>query len=231
MTITVDAIGTEVRGTNTILTPVAPQDNVGQSLLYFTGEFAGSQNPATPGSWTMFTRNVNTTVVKCWGIDATGSTSIPGVTWGTGSIAWAILVSISGVAPIASALDVQNDRQSSTSNIVGPASILTPTQDQEVFFFVGTKNKSTASNGVTFSPPANFTMLYQSVPNGNNVAAFCIAYWIQTTATAVPANQAFTGSIADVQTGGGSIFSLKAASVIVPIPPLNRGGMNVQICQ
>lgn len=220
-----------MRGINTTLTPVAPEDIAGKSLLYFTGEFAGSQNPATPSGWTMFTRNVNTTVVKCWGIDATGSTTIPSVTWGTGSIAWAILVSISGVAPIATALDVQNDRQSSTSNIVGPASILTPTQDNEIFFFAGTKNKSTASNGVVFSPPANFTILYQSAPNGNNIAAFVIGYWIQTTATALPANQVYTGSIADVQTSGGSIFSLKAAtSVIVPTSPLNRGGMNVQVC-
>jgi len=210
--------GTVVRGTSSTLTAVPFRDNAGDNQLLFTGEFLGSQILSTPGGWVMQTDDNLAKQVKCYQFDSTGSTTIPGITWGSGSIAWAVLLTFTGIASAASALDVNGDRAATTTstNIIGPASTLTPAGDNELAILVGTKNKTSVSNGTNFTrPSASWDgIAVQSAPNGST-AAMAIAYWIQTTATAIGANTAIQGSIAETtaQSQQGSLFFLKAASV------------------
>jgi hypothetical protein len=223
--------GTVVRGISSTLTAVPFRDNAGDNHLLCTGEFLGSQILATPSGWVLQSADNNAKQVKCFQFDSVGSTTIPSITWGSGSIAWAVLLTFTGLAPAASALDAGNDRAANTvsANIIGPAGTVTPAGDNELAILVGSKNKTSVSNGTSFTKPASSWdgVAVQSAPNGST-AAMAIAYWIQTTATAIAANSAIQGSIAETsgQAQQGSLFFLKAAAAIV-VPSRTLLGVGV----
>lgn len=215
--------GSVVRGIGATLTPVPFRDNSGDQHLLITGEYAGSQILATPSGWTLQSKDTNAKQEKCFQFDSVGSTTIPGITWGTGSIAYAYILTFTGLMAAASALDVNNDRvsNSTNSNIIGPASILTPAGDNELALMFGGKNKTSVSNGTAFTKPSGWDACPVSdAPNGTTIAV-AAAYWIQTTGTAIPANTAISGSIGETanQTIQGSLLFLKAAAVIAATVP------------
>lgn len=222
MTASVVGIGTAVRGTSSTLTAVSPGHIAGDTLLLFTGEFVGSQVISAPAGWALMTRNNVAQQVTCFGFDAVGGDTIPPITWGSGSIAWAVLAVCRGMNPVASILDgIGDDRTatSSTTSITGPAAAYTPGTNGGIAWLFGSRNKSATANGTVFTAPAGFTIALQSAPNGAT-SAFCIGYQIQTTATAIAGNSSYSGSVADTagQSMKGSLFVLKAlaASVITP---------------
>jgi hypothetical protein len=217
--VTIQFVGASavVRGIGATLTPVPFRDNLGDQHLLITGEFAGSQTLATPAGWVLQSSDNNAPQEKCFQFDNTtgnNTTTIPGITWGTGSIADAYILTFTGLAPAASALDVHNDRvaNSTSPNIIGPASVLTPSGPNELALFFGGKNKTSVSNGTTFTKPSSSwdACPVSDAPNGTAIAC-AAAYWIQTTATAIAANTAIQGTVAETagQTIQGSLLFLK----------------------
>jgi hypothetical protein len=217
--VTIQFVGASavVRGIGATLTPVPFRDNLGDQHLLCTGEYLGSQTLATPAGWTLQSHDTNAPQEKCFQFDSVGSTTIPGITWGAGSVAYAYILTFTGLAPAASALDVNGDRVANTtsSNIIGPAGSLTPTGGDELALLFGGKNKTSVSNGTAFTKPnASWDACpISDAPNGTAVAVSA-AYWIQTTATAIAANSAINGSIVETATQAqqGSLLFLKPAS-------------------
>ncbi len=205
--------------------PTPPSYSAGNKLLFITGEYMGSNTIATPGGWTLMSPNNLAKQLACYGLDAVGGDTIPSVYWGSpsGPWTWTILLAYSGLASVATAFDVGSDRQvgNATSSIVGPAGLVTPSQNGSVVLFVGSKNKTSTSDSSTFTAPANFTVIAQQTQSGSKTANV-ICEWIQTTASSIPANSVITGSVADStnQTAESFIIVLKpAAATFAPPPP------------
>lgn len=209
--------GAVVRAINASLTAVAPSYSAGNTLLLFAGEFFGSGLCSTPAGWTLLSKDGNAKQIKCFGLDALGGDTIPALSWsGSFPDAWAVVIAISGCAPVASAVDVSNDRQSnSTSSIVGSSTTVTPTANNEMGWFFGARNKTSTSDGATFSAPAGYTIAVQSTSAGAR-PALCVGYSIQTTATAFTFNSSYTGALADgaTQTNQSCVVFLKPALVV-----------------
>jgi hypothetical protein len=197
--------------------PSPPAFLAGDCLLLITGEFIGSDLLTTPAGWTLL--SANSAVKQCgiYGlISATGSETMPSLSWGN-QFSWAIVAVYRGVDPTLT-LQGFGDRQvNATTNITGPAGTITPGTNGCLVVFAGNKNKTTTSNGVTFSAPANFTMQAQQAANGTR-SAVAICDWIQTTATIIPANTVMSGSVGDgtTQTTEGTIIVLGPATAPPP---------------
>lgn len=218
MAISIISVGTVANGFNTGITAVAGSDTAGDGLLLFTGEFLGSDTIATPAGWTLLSANVNTKQNACFALLATGSDSIPTISWGN-QFAWAVVIAIRGMDQLFNpGFNVVDRASTSTTIIVGQAVNRTPTADGSIVFAFGSKNKTATSNGTVFSPPTNFTIAAQQAQGGVS-PAFAIGYWIQTTATIVPSGgSGFSGSIADgtAQATQGSLFSILAQPSGIP---------------
>lgn len=109
------------------------------------------------------------------------------------------------------------------TNIVTPA--LTITNAGTLVVVLGGK----ITNGTSITAPSGFTMLDQD----NSTAPGCCAwaYQIQTTASNISADH-FTVGAGDSSVANDSVMAaMQPLQVIVPYPPMNLGGMNVQICQ
>lgn len=220
MSITLVSAGTVVTGTNGI-TPAAGTYQVGDALIYCTGQFSGSQTITDPAGWTRLTLNSGVTNVVTFGkIAASTSETIPTVNWGASNRGYAGVLAFRGVdSSFTTAGTAQERTGNTTSTIVGAASAFTPTKDGALVLFHGSRNKTSTSDTATYSAPTNFTMGLQAAVNGTNLSMGA-SYWIQTTATQVPANIAMTFSIADLttQTMRGTVIYL------APAPPPSGGG-------
>jgi hypothetical protein len=205
--------------------PTPPIYSTGNKLLFITGEHMGSDLVSTPGGWTLMSPNNLAKQIACYGLDAAGGDTIPPVYWGSpsGPWSWTILLAYSGLASVATAFDVGGDRQvgNSTKDMQGGPSVVTPSQNGSLVLFVGSRNKTSTSDGSTFTAPANFTVIAQQTQSGTRTANV-VCEWIQTTASSIPANSLITGSVADLanQAAEGFIIVLKpAATTFAPPPP------------
>jgi hypothetical protein len=233
MTIAFVGAGTPIFGFNTTITPVAPTDVAGTGLILVTAELAGSDTISTPAGWTQLDASAGMGQCRSFGLIATGSDTMPSFTWGN-QWAFAIVLAFSGLDSSFSAAFAAAGRQTNqTTNIAAPVVSRTPTQNGSLALFYGQRNKTSASDGTTYTAPSNFTMGASGQHNGASVS-FGISYWIQGTATTVAANLTMAGSASDSTAQpcqGIYLGILPAASIIVPRPPLTQGGMNVQVCQ
>ena len=230
MTITVISTGawnTAAAGNPT--TPTPGTYVAGDILIYGTREFIGSDTISTPGGWSLLSTQSSATQQNIFGLVSVGGDTIPSVTW-AGQNNQSIIMAIRGASLT---VNVAGDRKSSQStSIIGPAGTLTPTVDGCIGIFFGGKNKTGTSDSTTFTAPSGWTKASQLIQGGIQ-SACCLCYQIQTTKTAVSANQVISGSVAD--SSGQSfesamIFLEPASSIYVPTPPIAKGGMNVQVC-
>lgn len=199
-------------------TPVAPAFSAGQQVGVFTGELLGADTIAAPGApWIEATANLHAPQLRSFWLNSiTGAEAMPTFNWGAVNRGWAIAVVCSGLDPTFTSGFTPLDRVSTQAqNIVGPGSSALPLVDGCMNFFFGTRNKTTTSNGTSYSKPSAFTSLIaQSALNGN-VASFALSYWLQTIATTIAANQSMNGTIADgsAQSLQSSLFSIRPAIV------------------
>src|ERR1700760_525846 len=171
---------------------------IGDLLIYATGEFFGSQILSFPdNTWTLLSDNNSCKQVQLYGkIALSASEVIPTVNWGTGSIAYSGLLSVSGVDPGLLNQITTGERLSNTTlNIIGTSGSRLPARDNCILIFLGARNKTAATNGSSYSfgVPTNWTLGAQLVPNGSNPSVV-FGHWIQTTATATAPNTAWSGS-------------------------------------
>lgn len=203
--------------TNTPAISGTPTAN--DTLVWITGEYMGSNTVTAPAGWTRY-GDTNAHQIAVFFKDAAGggADTIPGINWGNQE-QWGIVLVLRGARAVAQILDVTSDRVAVTNaNIAGPAGTLTPTQAGDYVLFVGSRNKTSATNTNTFSAPTNFTMVAQQNSYANNGPGVGICEWIQTTATVIPANASLTGTPntdATNQSMQGVIITLKAAGVTV----------------
>lgn len=188
--------------------------SAGDVVLVLTGEFIGGDTITTPSGFTKLSPGVNANQTSIFGLlSVTGAETMPTITWGN-QFSWAIVLVYSNATLT---VDFSQDRVgTTTTNLVGPGTLHTPSIDGCVTILVASKNKTSTSNGTTTSAPTNFTMVGQSAPSGfNSFVGICD--WIQTTATTVPANVTMVGSIAD--STNQSFQSIILALQPAPLPP------------
>lgn len=238
MSITFISAGTPVYAFNSTVTPVAPTDVVGTGLILVTGELAGSDTISTPSGWTaldLVSGSPQVAQVRAFGLTATGSDTMPSISWGN-QWAFAVVLAFTGLDSGFAAAFSPAGRQSNQTNIIaGPSVSRIPSQNGALVLFYGQRNKTSTTDGTTYSAPTNFTMA--PVNGGQHTGtsvSFGISYWIQSTAATVNANLAMTGSLTEgtVQTCQGEYVGILAASsVAIPFPRTSLGAMNVQVCQ
>ena len=236
MAITFNSAGTPVYAFNSTVTPTAPTDVAGTGLILVTGELAGSDTISTPSGWAaldLVSGSPQVAQVRAFGLTATGSDTMPTISWGN-QWAFAVVLAFNGLDPSFTAAFTPAGRQTNETNVIqGPAVNRTPSQNSALALFLGQRNKTSTTDGVTYTAPSNFTMGVQGQHTGTSVS-FGVTYWIQTTATTVVANLGMTGSASEsaVQTTQGVYIGiLAAAAAAIPFPPTSKGGMNVQVCQ
>lgn len=196
----------------------------GDMYIYITGEFIGTDTLTTPAGWTLLSPASAAKQTAIYALTAvTGSETMPSVSWGN-QFSFTQVGVYRGLDPAITVLAASDRSSNQTQNIIGPAGTITPSQDGALVLFIGNKNKTTTSNGTVFSAPTNFSVVSQTVPNGAR-SCTVICEWIQTTATAIPANQAISGSIADgaVQSTQGVMVVLAAAAGPPPVTVTNVG--------
>lgn len=221
MSITLVSSGAFVNVFNANVTPVAGTYQTGDALIYSTGEFIGSDDITTPAGWTLLSKNSVVKQVKVFGkIAASTSETIPSVFWSSTAFAWGQITAFRGVDSSFTSAGGQGERSfNSTIAIAGPSSSLTPNQANALGLFIGGRNKTTTTNGMTYSAPTNWTIANQFASNGANNSAV-VGYWIQTTATATAANMAYSASITEGTTQSGESTVL----FLAPAPPPSGGG-------
>lgn len=190
------------------VTPTPPTFAIGQQVIVWTGEFLGADTISAPGApWVELDANNQAPQTRCFGMTSvTGAEAMPSFNWSATNRGWAKAASFSGLDSLFSAAFAAVDRVSTQAqNIVGPGVTRTPSANNSVVFFYGQRNKTTTSNATVYSPPTNFTLLDSLVLTGTSPSV-CIGYWIQTAATIIPANEVFSGTVAD-----GSAQSLQSS--------------------
>ena len=126
-------------------------------LFLFTGEFMGSDTLTTPSGWTLLTPNSNVKQNAIYGlVSVTGSETMPSVSWGN-QFSYTIIGVYQGVDPTLTVLASGDRFVSATTNITGPAGALTVSTAGCLVLFLGNHNKTSASDGVTFTAPSNWT--------------------------------------------------------------------------
>lgn len=220
MSITFVSVGAVANAIGAI-TPVAGSYNVGDLLVYATGERFGTDNITTPSGWTLLSADSVVTTMKLFGKFATStSETIPTVNWGGSNRGFATVAAFRGVDTGFTTLATAGERSSNTTlDLVGPSSNKTPSADGCLVIFFASRNKTVTADGVTFTAPSNFTMATQLSPNGTSFS-MGLSYSIQTTATLIPANTSMTGSgPAD------SSLTMHATTIyLAPAPPPSGGG-------
>lgn len=227
MSIALVNVGAFVTGLNSTITPVAGGAYlVGDALLYSTGECFGGDDIATPGGWTLLSLNTLTTQMKVFGkVAASTSETIPGVNWSAANRSWAQLTIFRGVDPgftSAVAGGTNTERGANvTANITGPAGSITPNTSGALVWWSGARNKTTTTDSTVYTADAAFTMATQLVQAGSGTRpSVALQYVIQTTATAISANAAAAGSIAE-----GVAQAMRSTVVyLAPAPPPSGGG-------
>ena len=220
MAITYIGASPVVNGVNSSITPVPPSYQAGDALIYATGEFFGADSQTAPAGWTQLSNNSTVTALTIWGrIAQSNSETIPSVNWGAVNRGHASLYVFRGVDPgFTSTMSGVSERAANTtSNIIASASARTPTQDNSLAFWFGGINKTATTNGKTYSTPTGWTIAQQDSPNGTTYS-MCVAYWIQTTATIVPANSALTGSLTE------GVSQSMRSTMIFLAPAASSGG-------
>jgi len=196
MAITRVSVGSFSDVFNAANTPTAGTFQINDFVFLFTGEYIGSDTISTPAGWTLCSPNNNAKQCALFGIQSlTGNESMPTLNWGV-QWSWAVVVVYRGLQSL---IPTQSgDRNTnSTQFITGPASTITPGQDNSLVIFFGCKTKTTTSNGATYGTlPSGFSLVTSDVPNGSRPAPM-ICENIQTSATAIPTNSSVKASIAD----------------------------------
>lgn len=238
MAITFNSAGTPVYAFNSTVTPTAPTDVAGTGLILVTGELIGSDTISTPVGWTaldLVSGAPQAPQVRAFGLIATGSDTMPSISWGN-QWAFAVVLAFNGLDSGFAAAFSPAGRQTNQTNVIqGPAVSRTPSQNGALFLFYGQRDKTSTTDGTTYSAPTNFTMAGSGSAwqHAGTSVSVGISYWIQSTATAVGANQTMTGSLTEgtAQACQGVYAGILAASSVIPYPPTSLGGMNVQVCQ
>lgn len=221
MSITFVSVGAVANALGAI-TPVAGSYQTGDLLIYATGERFGTDNISTPVGWTLLSADNTVTAVKLFGkFAASTSETIPTVNWGASNRGFATVLAFRGVDTGFTTLATGGERSSNvTLDLVGPSSSRTPSADGCLIVFLGSRNKTSTTDGVTYSAPSGFTMATQLSPNGTSFS-MGVSYSIQSTATLIPANVAMTGSFP----AEGASQTLRTTSIyLAPAPPPSGGG-------
>lgn len=200
--------------------PVAPAFSAGQQVIVFTGEFLGADTIAAPGApWVELSANSGAPGLRAFGLNsATGAEAMPSFTWSGTNRGWAVATIWSGLDTGFAAGFTADDRLSNQKqNIVGPGNAHTPTVDGCIVVLFGTRNKTSVSNGTSYSKPTGWTSLIAQIAAAGTQPSVAISYLLQGTATIVAANQSMNGSIAETTTQSldSSLFAIKPA-VIAP---------------
>lgn len=197
MAITFVGIGsfaTATAGNN--LTPSAPTHAAGDALIYWTGEYAGSDTISVPTGWTDIGDSSLAPQCRVFGlIDTNGSASIPSVNWAN-KTSWAVILALRGVDPNLTLGFSSAGRASVTNgNIVSTGLTPTPSVDKCIVLFGGQHNQ--LSQHPTYTAPTHFTTAGQSSSGSGNWPSEAIGYWIQGTATTISANIIYTASVTE----------------------------------
>ena len=239
MAISFVGVGSVTHGVGNI-TPVAPAYSAPATLLLCTGiQTSSSSTLTTPGGWTKQNSTVNGAQAGAFALyDSTGGATIPTVNWNGTDTAWGVVLVFSGVDPSLTASFTPGDRTTSqTRDIAMPSSSRTPAADGALVIAMGHKRKDSTSNGTSWGTPSTFSgsgTIATAVSDAQNgtVDAFVIDYWIQNTATTIAANGTITGTVTNTTAFNAQcfLFGLAAATGgVVPYPPMNQGGMIVQV--
>lgn len=218
-------------GAGGTISPTLPRDVANEIAIILTGEVIGTDTLATPAGWTLLTDPANAQQCAAFGKVLVGSDSMPSFSWGS-QLQWALVLTYSGAQLAAGFTPEGRATSGQTTNIPGVASSHTPSQNGCLVLEIGQKNKTAASNGTSFSPN-NLSLVKQDIFTGVGYGV-CIAESIQTTAITIPAFSTINGTVADAtgQLAQTHLFCLlPAASPVIPRPPLNNGGMIVQVAQ
>lgn len=222
MTIAIGTIGAFTIGTGNRTPAFGGTYAIGDLILYNTGQYQGSNTLTFPdNTYTLLTPNVSCKQVQVYGKIATStSETIPTVNWGATAQGFAQLCTLTGVdSSLTNLISAAERISNSNANIVGIGSTRTPSQNNAIMWFLGERNKTSTSDGTSYSTPTNWTIAAQSHNNGTN-PSIVVAYWIQTTATAVASSLGFNGSIADgsAQSMQATMIALGMASAAVITP-------------
>lgn len=188
MTATRVSIGPVTTGFNAAIQPTAGSHATGDVIVAIFAAHLGSPTISTPGGWTDVGDSTGADQTRVFAIVATSSSmTMPSIQFGT-DYAWAYVVVYRGVT-LSAAFAAAGRQSNTTQNIVGTASSRTPSAAGSVVLFIGNRNKTTTTDGETYTPPTNFTLVQQHAQNGTKTSS-CLCEWIQTTATVIPANSA-----------------------------------------
>lgn len=196
MTITRNWISAYVTGTSATLTPVAGGAfSPGDAIISISGVFAGSATISVPPGNTQLDLNSGVHQVRCCGfISQNGAEPMPSFTWGAGSVAWALSLCYSGVNTSLAAGHAPQERASNqVQNIFYTSGSILPNMDGCLALYIGQRNKTATSNGMTYAAASGFSAITQKV-NPGTFASSVICELIQTTATLIAANLSSTGT-------------------------------------
>lgn len=224
MAISLISVGTAGgdQGFDRIVQPTPGTFAVNDFWIYQTGEFKGSDSlPAVPSGWT-YLGDGTVAGLTCWGHQvATLTDTVPSVLWGN---AWqyAQIYTFRGLDPGFTLTFITASRaQTVTQNVASAAVTRTPNVNNSLILFLWQRNKTSSTNGVTWTAPnlnsnLDFTLLDQAgaASNGSSNVAWGAAYCIQPVATTMtPGALVATGSNPAESTGQ------SAESLIIGIAP------------
>lgn len=213
MTISLVSTGTFATATGGgSLNPAVGAYQVGDLFLLSTGEFFGTHTLSAPAGWVQLSVSASSPQTYIFGRIAQSLTeSMPTITWGAATITWAVIDVFRGVDPGLIACFIPQRRQATFSDVIFMgATTLIPDQPGCLVFAAGSRNKTSTSDGNTFTAPANFTSLGSQAQAGSGTTSTRI-YWIQTSAQLIAQNLASTASIVESASMAGGIIGLRAA--------------------
>jgi hypothetical protein len=204
-------------GSNSALTPAIPVAAIpGNLLLLATGTYMGTPSaPPLVAGWTLLTQNINEQSQALYGRIATGTGDAPSVNWNyAGTTAYAFTAAYDGnpwtlAGIVANGIDAEATNLNASEVVFSALNIPVPGC---LVIAAGAKNKTAASNGLTFGALTNFTTEVQGNGGTGNNVAWVYNDWIQTTATN------YAGGIQVTAPGDGSAQTC-ASYVIALLPP------------
>lgn len=215
--------------------------DAGDLLVMAACEFFGTDvRPTAPLGWVDKTLGVNWTTgaaVYTRIADGTGADAMPAIgSWGNQFQLAVCLVYSGGPSTLTGILDTANcsDRGYNSPSILAYNNTGTPTNPNSLVIAISFKNTLGNASPVLTETGGlmGFNRRVTQWPN-NTRPTLVIDDSIQTSATAIvsPA-MSMNFSEASTQTGHSTILIFNpATSAPVPYPPMNNGGMNVQVCQ
>jgi len=213
------SIGPTVIGFNTAIQAIAGSYAIGDVIVCVYAEHLGSDHISVPSGWTDVGDPTNADQTRAFGIIAdSNSVALPSIQFGSDR-AFCYAMAYRGIT-LTAAFAAAGRQTNTLQNISGPSSSKTAS-GPAVVWFVGNRNKTTVTNGNSYSAPSftgsGFSVIQQHAPTGNVTSGVCCE-WIQNTPFTIPANITANGAIAETtaQAQEGLLFGLLIAAIPGP---------------